>query len=65
LEDDVDTIADTLSGADVVVFTAGSGGSTGPDKTIMIDLDGAAKSVKAAEKVGVQQFIMISTMNAD
>ena len=41
LEDDVDTIANTLSGADVVVFTAGSGGSTGADKTIMIDLDGA------------------------
>lgn len=65
LEDDVDTIADTLSGADVVVFTAGSGGKTGADKTIMIDLDGAAKSVKAAEKVGVQQFIMVSTMHAD
>jgi len=65
LEDDVDTIADTLSGADVIVFTAGSGGSTGPDKKIMIDLDGAAKSVKAAEKVDVQQFIMVSMMHAD
>ena len=30
LEDDVDTIAVTLPGADVIVFTAGSGGSTGP-----------------------------------
>lgn len=38
---------------------------TGPDKTIMIDLDGAAKSVKAVEKVGAQQFIMVSAMHAD
>jgi len=49
----------------VIVFTPESGGSTRPDKTIMIDLDGAAKSVKAAEKVGVQQLIKVSAMHAD
>ncbi|ALC83915.1 MULTISPECIES: SDR family oxidoreductase [Bacillus] len=65
LEDDADTIADTIKGSEVIVFTAGSGGHTGPDKTIMIDLDGAAKSVAAAEKIGAKQFIMVSSIHAD
>lgn len=65
LEDNLDAFTDAINGSDVVVFTAGSGGSTGPDKTLTIDLDGAAKSVKAAEKVGAKQFIMVSAIHAD
>ena len=30
-----------------VLFTVGSGGSTGADKTIIIDLDGAIKTIEA------------------
>ena len=37
-----------LDGCDQVVFTAGSGGHTGPDKTVLIDLWGAIKAVDAA-----------------
>lgn len=47
LEDDIETITEAIKEFDVVVFTAGSGGHTGPDKTLMIDLDGAAKAVEA------------------
>jgi uncharacterized protein YbjT (DUF2867 family) len=65
LEDNLDAITDAINGSDVVVFTAGSGGSTGPDKTLTIDLDGAAKSVQASEKVGAKQFIMVSAIHAD
>ncbi|MFP7255533.1 SDR family oxidoreductase [Terribacillus goriensis] len=65
LEDNVDAITDAIQGSDIVVFTAGSGGSTGADKTLAIDLDGAAKSVKAAEKVGAKQYIMVSAIHAD
>ncbi|MGY4688195.1 SDR family oxidoreductase [Salibacterium sp. K-3] len=63
LEDDIDTIAKAAEGMDAVVFTAGSGPHTGKDKTIMIDLDGAVKTIKAAEKAGVKRFVMISSFD--
>lgn len=65
LEDNVEAIAQAISDADVVVFSAGSGGSTGADKTLAIDLDGAVKAAQAAEEKSVKQFIMVSTVQAD
>ena len=65
LEDRTETIALAMEGMDAVVFTAGSGGHTGPDKTLLIDLDGAAKSVEAARQTGVGRFLMVSAIGAD
>lgn len=65
LEDSVDDLAKVFKGSDAVVFTAGSGGSTGPEKTVAIDLDGAIKSIDAAEKAGVKRFVMVSAMLTD
>ena len=62
LEASVETIADAIEGVDAVVFTAGSGGSTGADKTILVDLDGAIKSVEAAKLVGVPRFVLVSAI---
>jgi nucleoside-diphosphate-sugar epimerase len=53
--------ADALTGADAVVFTAGSGGSTGWDKTLMVDLWGARRAVAACEEKGIDRFVMISS----
>ena len=64
LEDTVDHIADKLAGIDAVVFTAGSGGGTGADKTLLIDLDGAVKTIEAAEKANVNQYVMVSAFGA-
>ncbi len=63
LEDEIETIAKAAEGVDAVVFTAGSGPHTGKDKTILIDLDGAVKTIKAAEKAGVKRFVMISSFD--
>ncbi|WP_257009846.1 SDR family oxidoreductase [Evansella halocellulosilytica] len=63
LEDDIDTIAKAAEGCDAVVFTAGSGPHTGKDKTILIDLDGAVKTIEAAKVAGVKRFIMISSFD--
>lgn len=60
LEGSIDDIAIAMKEADAVVFTAGSGGHTGADKTMLIDLDGAIKSVKAAQQAGVERFVMVS-----
>lgn len=64
LESSMDVIAATMKGFDAVVFTAGSGGKTGFDKTLEVDLDGAVKSMIAAEQVGVKRFVMVSAVHA-
>jgi len=54
-----------FEGCDAVIFTAGSGGHTGPEKTELVDRLGAMKAVKEAENNHVKRFIMVSSMNAD
>ena len=65
LEEDVDTIAGAMEGIDAVVFSAGSGGGTGFDKTLNVDLDGAVKSMDAAKQAGVSRFVIVSALHAD
>ena len=65
LEGSVEDIAKAAEGCDAVVFTAGSGGHTGFDKTLLIDLDGAAKTIEAAEKAGIKRFIQVSALQAN
>ncbi|MFC4712295.1 SDR family oxidoreductase [Planococcus dechangensis] len=65
LEGSVAELQQAMKGCDAVVFTAGSGASTGADKTLTVDLDGAAKAVEAAELAGVNHFVMVSAIHAD
>ncbi|MFC0877776.1 SDR family oxidoreductase [Saccharicrinis sp. FJH2] len=65
LENSIDEIAEAMIGMDGVVFTAGSGGKTGYDKTLEVDLDGAVKSMLAAEQSGVKRYVMVSAYLAD
>lgn len=65
LEGSVEELQRAMAGCDAVVFTAGSGASTGADKTLTVDLDGAAKAVEAAELAGIGRFIMVSALRAD
>ncbi|MCM3707868.1 MULTISPECIES: SDR family oxidoreductase [Cytobacillus] len=65
LEGSVEELTEAAKGCDAVVFTAGSGGSTGYDKTLLIDLDGAVKTIEAAEKAGVDRFVMVSAIQAN
>ena len=62
LEGSISDIASAAKRTDAIVYTAGSGGHTGADKTMMIDLDGAIKSMEAAKQVGVKRFIIVSAI---
>ncbi|RIP32871.1 SDR family oxidoreductase [Staphylococcus gallinarum] len=62
--DDIDTLTEKIKGFDKVIFSVGSGGSTGADKTISVDLDGAIKSIKASEANDVKQYVMVSTYDS-
>jgi len=64
LEGSISDLENAIEGADAVIFTAGSGGKTGPDKTLLIDLDGAVKSIEAAKKANVNRFVMVSAFQA-
>lgn len=57
--------AHAFDGCDQVVFTAGSGPDTGPDKTLMIDLYGAIRAADVAAEQGLKRFIMVSAMRAE
>lgn len=54
-----------LEGMDAVIFAAGSGSKTGPDKTIAVDQEGAKRLIDAAKEKGIQHFILLSSMGAD
>ena len=54
-----------LSGLDAVVFTAGSGGHTGPEKTLDVDQNGAIRLIKDCVTNGVGRFVMVSAIGAD
>ncbi|MEI3612321.1 SDR family oxidoreductase [Pseudogracilibacillus sp. SO30301A] len=65
LEGSVEKIAKAADGCDAVLFTAGSGGHTGADKTLLVDLDGAVKTIEATKQAGIKRFIMVSAFQAN
>ena len=65
LEKDMKHLEEVMTGMDAVIFAAGSGGSTGADKTMMVDLDGAVKAIEAARRKNVKRFVMISALNTN
>ena len=65
LEGSVDDLAEAMKDHNAIVFTAGSGGSTGADKTLLIDLDGAVKTMEAAQQQGISRYILVSAFGAD
>src|SRR3546814_18364883 len=49
-----------MAGSDVVVFSAGAGGKGGLEMTNAIDGRGLELAVAAAQKAGVQRFLLVS-----
>lgn len=58
-------VKQAANGCDAIIFTAGSGGHTGADKTMLVDLDGAFKTIEAAEEHHIKRFIMVSALHSD
>ncbi|WP_285768234.1 SDR family oxidoreductase [Peribacillus sp. SI8-4] len=62
LEGNVDKAVDNM---EAIIFAAGSGPKTGPDKTTAVDKLGAIKLVDAAKKNGIDRFVMLSSVGSD
>jgi uncharacterized protein YbjT (DUF2867 family) len=59
------SLAEYVEDADVVVFAAGAGPGSGPERKRTVDLGGAVKLVDAALAVGVRRYVMVSSIGAD
>jgi uncharacterized protein YbjT (DUF2867 family) len=58
-------VAAAVDGADAVVFAAGAGPGSGPDRKWAMDHGGAVKLIAAARERGIDRYLMVSSMNAD
>ncbi|WP_413601505.1 NAD(P)H-binding protein [Curtobacterium sp. Curtsp57] len=62
---DDDQLALRLRGVDAVVFAAGAGPGSGAERKLSVDRDAAALLADAAERAGIDRYVMVSAMAAD
>jgi uncharacterized protein YbjT (DUF2867 family) len=60
----LDDLAQFTDGADAVVFAAGAGPGSGPERKRTVDLGGAVKLLEAARRTGARRYLMVSSMGA-
>ena len=60
-----DDVAQAIAGSDAVVFAAGAGPGSGPERKETMDYGGAVKLIAAAKKAGVSRYVIVSSMGAD
>ena len=60
----LDDLSEFVDGADAVVFAAGAGPGSGPERKRSVDLGGAVKLLEAARRTGARRYLMVSSMGA-
>jgi uncharacterized protein YbjT (DUF2867 family) len=60
----LDDLAEFVDGAAAVVFAAGAGPGSGPERKRTVDLGAAVKLLDGARRTGVRRYLMISAMGA-
>lgn len=65
LEDPAGDLGAAVAGADAVVFAAGAGPNSGPERKRTVDLGGALKLIDAALAAGVERYVMVSTVGTE
>jgi len=53
-----------VGAAEAIVFAAGAGPGSGPERKRTVDYGAAVKLVAAAEELGVRRYLMVSSMGA-
>jgi uncharacterized protein YbjT (DUF2867 family) len=59
-----DDFSDAVEGADAVVFAAGAGPGSGPERKRTVDYGAAVKLIAAAEAEDVPRYVMVSSIGA-
>jgi uncharacterized protein YbjT (DUF2867 family) len=57
-------ISGFVADADAVVFSAGAGPGSGPERKRTVDLGGAIKLIDAATRNGIARYVLVSAMGA-
>jgi uncharacterized protein YbjT (DUF2867 family) len=60
-----DDVVQAIAGSDAVVFAAGAGPGSGPERKETMDYGGAVKLIAAAKQAGVGRYVIVSSMGAD
>jgi uncharacterized protein YbjT (DUF2867 family) len=60
-----DDITPLVAGADAVVFAAGAGPGSGPERKRTVDYGGVVRLIEAAKANDVSRFVIVSSMGAD
>jgi uncharacterized protein YbjT (DUF2867 family) len=60
-----DDISRHVEGADALVFAAGAGPGSGPERKRSVDYGGAVKLIEAAEAQGIRRYVIVSSVGAD
>jgi uncharacterized protein YbjT (DUF2867 family) len=63
--DDEERLARAVDGADAIVFAAGAGPGSGPERKESMDYGGAVKLIAAAKRCGIERYVIVSSMGAD
>ena len=58
-------LAEAVAGSDAVVFAAGAGPGSGPERKRTVDFGGAEKLIEACRQAGVDRYVMVSAMGVD
>jgi uncharacterized protein YbjT (DUF2867 family) len=59
-----DDLAPFVEGADAVVFAAGAGPGSGPERKKTVDLGAAVKLMEAAERRDIARYVIVSSIGA-
>ena len=60
-----DDVAQAIAGCDAVVFAAGAGPGSGPERKETMDYGGAVKLIAAAKQAGIDRYVIVSSMGAN
>ena len=61
----VEDVAEAIDAVDAVVFAAGAGAGSGPERKQTMDYGGAVKLIEGAKAKEVGTYVMVSSMGAD
>ena len=61
----LDDISRCCEGAEAVVFAAGAGPGSGPERKRTVDYGGVVKLIRAAKSNGIDRYVMVSAISVD
>jgi uncharacterized protein YbjT (DUF2867 family) len=57
-------LAEAIDGADAVVFAAGAGPGSAPERKQTVDFGGAVKLIEASKAKGIDRYVIVSSIGA-